>query len=95
MVYCVILEYRLFMAKPQVYSVYVASIVCWSVLLVVTDQMGRREGMKQVRLHLFCCAKGVVREKLAMCDRGLLLFGSDMQKGSFFNLVSDHGGVIF
>ena len=51
--------------------------------------------MKIVRLHLFCCAKGFVREKLAKCDRGMLLFGSDMQKGSFFNLVSDHGGVSF
>ena len=60
-------------------------------LLVVTDKMGRHEGMKQVwvvfetckailvRLYLFCCAKGVVREKLAKCDRGLILLGSDMQ----------------
>ena len=48
--------------------------------------------MKLLRLHFFCCAKGVVRAKSAKCDRGLLLFGSDVQKGSFFNLVSDHGG---
>ena len=38
-----------------------------------------------VRLSYFFCAKGVVRTKLAVCDWGLLQFGSDMQKGSFFS----------
>ena len=38
-----------------------------------------------VGLSYFFCAKGVDREKLAECDWGLLQFGSDMQKGSFFN----------
>ena len=37
---------------------------------------------------------GVVRARVAWCDRGLLLLGSDMQKRSGFNLVSDLGGVL-
>ena len=34
-------------------------------------------------------------QNMAKYKRGLLLSGSDMQKGSFFNLVSYHGGVLF
>ena len=51
--------------------------------------------VKIVGLSYFGCAKGVVTAKSAVCDRGLLQFGSDMQKGSFFNQVSDHGGILF
>ena len=48
-----------------------------------------------VGFRYFVCAKGVVGAKSTVCDRGMLQFGSDMQKGSFFNQVSDHGGVLF
>ena len=41
--------------------------------------------VKIVGLGYFVCAKGVVGAKLTVCDRALLQFGSDMQKGSFFN----------
>ena len=51
--------------------------------------------MEVVRLSYFFCAKGVDRAKLTACDWGLLQLGSDMQKGSFFNKVSDQGGVLF
>ena len=60
MVYCVILEYRLFMAKPQVYSACVASIVYWSVLLVVTGEMGWHEGMKQVWVVFKTCKAALI-----------------------------------
>ena len=41
--------------------------------------------VKILGLRYFVCAKGVVGAKSTVCDRGLLQFGSDMQKGSFFN----------
>ena len=50
--------------------------------------------MRIVGFRCFACAKGVVGAKSNVCDRGMLQFGSDMQKGSFFNQVSDHGGVL-
>ena len=51
--------------------------------------------MRIVGLRNFVCVKGVVWAKLTVFDRGLPQSGSDMQKGSFFNFVSDHGGVLF
>ena len=41
--------------------------------------------VKIVGLGYFVCAKGVVGAKSTVCDRGVLQFGSDMQKGSFFH----------
>ena len=41
--------------------------------------------MENVWLSSFFCAKGVGRAKLTVCDWDLLQYGSDMQKGSFFN----------
>ena len=41
--------------------------------------------VKILGLRYFVCAKGVVGAKSTVCERGLLQFGSDMQKGSFFN----------
>ena len=35
---------------------------------------------------------GLLGQKMAKCDRDLLLEGSDTQTGSFLNIVSDHGG---
>ena len=74
------------MARPQVCTGSKQSVLV--VLLVVTDQMGRwgrnetsvQRGcsVKLVRVHLICCAKRVVRAKLALCYRGLLLFGSGL-----------------
>mgnify|MGYP001791305923 CR=1 FL=1 len=43
--------------------------------------------VKILGLRYFVCAKGVVGAKSTVCDRGLLQFGSDMQKGSFFQLI--------
>ena len=51
--------------------------------------------VKILGIRYFVCAKGVVGAKLTVSDRGLLQFGSDMQKGTFLNSVSDHGGVLF
>ena len=51
--------------------------------------------MRIVGFRYCVCAKGVVGAKSTVCDSGMLQFGSDMQKGSFFNEVSDHGGVLF
>ena len=50
---------------------------------------------KLVRLgFLLLCKRGCQQGKTGYkCDRGLLLFGSDMQKGPFLNLMSDHGEV--
>ena len=56
MVHCVILDYRLLMAKPQVYCECVASIVCWSVLQVVADQMGRW-GRNETSVQKGCSVK--------------------------------------
>ena len=50
---------------------------------------------EKIGLQHFVCAKGVVGAKSTGCDRALLQFGSDVQKGSFFNNVSDNGGVLF
>ena len=41
--------------------------------------------VKILGLRYFVCAKGVVWAKSTVCDRGVLQFGSDMQKVSFFN----------
>ena len=55
--------------------------------------------MKLVKLGFILLCKracqGRVRAKLAKCDWGLLLLGSDMQKRSFLDLVGDHGWVLY
>ena len=53
------------------------------------------EGFFSFQRNFLAYTKGVVRAKLAVCDWGLLQLGSNMQKGSFFSFVSDHGGVLF
>ena len=77
MVYCMILEYRLFMARSQVCCVCVASNVCWSVLLIVTDQMGRW-GRNETGVQKGCSVKLVrllfilLRERGCQCKIGFV-----------------------
>ena len=61
------------------------------------NQLSARSQNKILNFRLgfiLMCERGCQGKiSCGLCDRGLLLFESDMQKGSFFNVVCDRGGV--
>ena len=69
MVHFVILDYRLLMAIPQVYCACAACIVCWSVLQVVADQMGRW-GRNETSVQKGCSVKLGRLYLILLCKRG-------------------------